>query len=267
MYALRFLVGVSMTVPVTGLWNLSTLTGLAAWVPVVAAIYLINGIADIEGDQRNGSKRPIATGALSVEAAWRAVGWLVLFGLSAAALVSYEMVALSLVMLAVGWAYSCGPWPLKNTVAGVLIGGSVLGFLTYLAGFVATPGGVLSVDFLVLAGGLSLWMGVVGGFTKDLKDVPGDRAAGRRTLPVRLGVRRAAVVAAVVAVVFALLYAGLVSSVAVALVPHSIGLFLGALAVAAIAGQPPGEGRTVPKWPYRAFMITQYFANLLAVWS
>nr|BFE70725.1 hypothetical protein GCM10020092_040260 [Actinoplanes digitatis] len=45
---------------------------------------------------------------------------------------------------------------------------------------------------------MALWM-AVGGVTKDLSDVRGDRLAGRRTLPILLGERRARRVMALVA--------------------------------------------------------------------
>src|SRR5690606_17643738 len=70
------------------------------------------------------------------------------------------------------------------------------GLFTYLAGWATVShavGGTAtlpSIEMCLFALALSLWMGVAG-TTKDLGDVVGDRATGRRTLPVLLGDARA----------------------------------------------------------------------------
>jgi len=49
---------------------------------------------------------------------------------------------------------------------------------------------------------LAAWIHLVREIVKDIEDEPGDRAAGRRTLPIRWGARRAGLLAGALAVTF-----------------------------------------------------------------
>jgi len=109
---------------------------------------------------------------------------------------------------------------------------------------------------------MSLWMALAG-TTKDLSDVAGDRAAGRRTLPVLLGDRWARrLMAGLVLVAGSVLLAGAVL-VAPRLLPPATVLGVGAVAVAGwvLAGTGSTDRRR-QRAPYRLFMGSQYAVHL-----
>lgn len=261
-YMLRFFVGACLS-NAAGFLGWRTLVGMASWACVCIAIYVLNGISDLTGDRVNRSSRPIASGALDVKVAWQTVACLVLFGLMAAATVSIRLAIAFVVMFALGWAYSFGSRPLKNSVAGLVFSGSSLGMLTYLAGWLAAGGGTFAADEIVVGIGLSLWMGLVGTATKDLKDVPGDRLAGRRTLPILLGARRARIVAGLIAVGYGLVFLLVVRAIAADVTPLAGSVLVGACGVAIIAWRStrPAASRNA----YHAYLITQCAANLSAL--
>jgi 4-hydroxybenzoate polyprenyltransferase len=227
---------------------------------VCIAIYVINGITDIHGDRRNRSSRPIASGALDTQTATQVIVWLALVGLFLAALVSIHLVIVFVLMFVVGCMYSCGAHPLKKNVAGVMAGGTALGVLTYFAGWLSTCGGTPGPDAIVLGVGMSLWMGLVGTSTKELKDVPGDRLSGRRTLPILLGTRCAKLVVATVALTYGCLFLQAVRSVAPGMILPAWCVLVGAVgvAVAACRSRGPRAGRNA----YDVYMITQYAVTL-----
>ncbi|MDG4784844.1 UbiA family prenyltransferase [Micromonospora sp. WMMD1102] len=266
--------------------------GALAWLCATWHIYLLNGLCDQVEDRHNRSGRPLASGALPLRAARTVAAGLAVAALGCAALLSWPMVLVVLGMLGLGWAYSAGPRPQKANVYGFVLVVTAGGLLTYLAGWLAA-GGVAALGgglpplpplpLLVLATAMSLWMSL-GGMTKDLSDVAGDRAAGRRTLPVVLGDRRARRLMAVLAVgvgaglclvasarvpellpagVVLLLGGGTVASCLAAPVPPTrSGASLPARLAAMVSGRP-GEasvqfGRNRLRLPYRAFMVTQY---------
>lgn len=236
---------------------------IVGWLPLVVAVYVFNGVTDVSSDRANGSNRPIASGRLTVNAAirWCMVSSLV--GLALCWLVDPRVLILGVVLLVVGWAYSDGP-SLKNRPIGFGVIVGVGAALTYLAGWFASPdrnAGSLPV-LLVVAG----WVGLCCA-SKDFSDVEGDRLAGRRTWPVLLGQRGAAYLLASVAVSGGI--AALVGSVLarVAVAPAAV-LMAGSILLAVVGVESAARAeRTVRRRPYRAFMATQYAANLAMICS
>jgi len=264
MYALRFVVG-AVLADVTGLLSWQFLAGLVSWTCVCVVIYALNGVPDVRGDRLNGSTRPIATGALPIRTAWQLIVWLTMLGLGSAALVSKAMVLAYMLMFVIGWAYSFPGRPLKNSVPGLVFTGTSLGALTYLAGWLTAHGGTPPVELVVFAVGMSLWMGLIGSATKDLKDVPGDLATGRRTLPIIVGARRAMGIAAILSLIFGVAFSVVVAVTAPALIVPSLSVLAGTLVLTATL--LVARRRTVDdgRGPYRIYMITQYAANFAAL--
>lgn len=240
-------------------------TTLLGWLSLSLAVYLLNGLSDVEADRSNGSARPIASGRLSSATA---TGWcagLAIGGLAAVAYAGAVVTLAALAYLALGWAYSAGP-RLKNYRYGsVLAVGGGAG-LTYAAGLVVAHEAAWRELALVLL--LSAWIGV-GSMSKDFSDIDGDAVAGRRTAPVLFGSRRAATTLAAQT---------LPTSVAVTLLGvtlHSIaawapGLLLvaGSVVLTVTARRfGSAQRRSVRRMPYRVFMSTQYLVDfaLLAV--
>ncbi len=109
---------------------------------------------------------------------------------------------------------------------------------------------------------MSAWMGI-GGLAKDLSDVEGDRAAGRRTLPLLWGERRAKSAIAVAAVTVGGSFLAAALTVAPALVPAAALVLAGSAALAAVSvGRWSTGDRGAQRRPYRLFMLTQYSAHL-----
>jgi len=239
----------------------AVLAGAVAWFLLTWAVYLLNGVADVVEDRANGSRRPIARGDLSPAAATRIVGSLAVAGLVVAATVSPLLVLLGAGQFLLGWAYSMGPAPLKRAAVPAAVSVVLAGLLTYAAGAVSA-GGSPAAHLLLFPAMMALWM-AVGGVTKDLSDVSGDRVAGRRTLPILLGERHArrimAMVAGAVAGGFVVLAAASPPAVRLA----SWLVLLGAVILACVVCTPASRGDAFRRrWPYRIFMATQYIAHI-----
>jgi 4-hydroxybenzoate polyprenyltransferase/chlorophyll synthase len=188
-FQLRFAAGLAMALAAGARWSGLAVIGAFAWVCATWVVYLLNGISDIDGDRRNGSRRPLASGRLSPAAAAHVCAVVAAIGVVAAALVSMPMVLLVTGMVMLGWLYSMGTRPMKASPVGFTIVVVLGGLLTYLASWLAVGTGMPPLSLLVFGAAMSLWMALAG-TTKDLADFHGDRAANRRTLPIILGDRR-----------------------------------------------------------------------------
>lgn len=266
-FQLRFITGAAFVVR-GALHPGGLVLGAAAWLCITWSIYLLNGVCDQTEDRRNGLARPLATGELPIAVARSMVLCLALGGLCAAAAVSWRVAALAALMLCLGWAYSAGPRPQKANVAGFAVVVTAGGLATYLAGwYAAGGGGVPGRGFWVLSVIMSLWMGMAGN-TKDLSHVLGDRAAGRRTLPLLLGDAAARRVIAGLTLALGTAAVALAWVGAYTMRPAAMMLAVGACSVvASLAAAEPGSSAIALRRPYRMFMATQYavHAMMLAV--
>jgi 1,4-dihydroxy-2-naphthoate polyprenyltransferase len=108
-----------------------------------------------------------------------------LAGLTLAVAVGWELLAVGAVAIAAGWFYTGGPRPYGYLGLGEL-------FVFVFFGVVATAGSayVQEEEFSSLAMGASIPIGFLVTallVVNNLRDIPGDRASGKRTLAVRLG--------------------------------------------------------------------------------
>lgn len=178
-------------------------TPTVLWLAAVAAIGFgaagnaLNDIWDAAGDRLNrpGGDRPLAAGRLARGTADLCVAGGTLLGVGAAALVSGTALLVGLGALVVMAAYSplLKRWGLPGNVAVALVAGLPLLY------------GALAVDRSatgLVPWSLAAWIHLVREVVKDLDDVAGDRALGRRTLPIALGARRAELIAATLAAAF-----------------------------------------------------------------
>lgn len=263
MYLLRFGTAALLTGGVAVLREPGVLLGGLSWLMAMWSVYTFNGVTDVVADRANQSSRPIARGALPADTAMASVYLLSGGALLLAALVSVPQTLLVVAVLAVGWAYSAGPRPGKETMSGFFAGVVLLGLLTFAAGAVSTGRLPADRNTVLFAVAMSAWMGCAGS-TKDLSDVVGDRLAGRRTWPVVLGERRARllIAACVQAVGWSFVVAGVLLRTDLVLAPVTV--LAGAIVVAVALVNPP-NARTHPRRPYRIFMTTQYVAHLVAM--
>jgi len=156
-----------------------------------------NDICDTAADRLNRApeQRPLTVGGIRRGTADLIVFLGALVGLGAAALVSGRQVIVALVALAVMLGYSprIKPLPAAGNLAVALIAG-----LPPFYGALAVGAPAAGVVPWVLAA----WLHLAREIVKDVEDEAGDRAIGRRTLPIVVGRRPAQVVAAGVALLF-----------------------------------------------------------------
>ncbi len=165
---------------------------------VCGASQAINDWFDREVDALNEPGRPIPSGRVPGSGGlWFAIGW-VLLSLLVAALLGPLILAAACVGLAMAWAYSAPPLRLKRNgwFGNAAVGISYEGLPWFTGAAVMTSAmpsvPVMAVAFLYSVGAHGIMT------LNDFKALRGDRVAGVRSLPVQLGVRRAAVVACVI---------------------------------------------------------------------
>lgn len=150
-----------------------------------AAGNAVNDLQDIVADRVNAPElHPLASGRLLVHTVHLVIWFGILLGIGAAALVSGQQVLVALLALVVMLGYSplLKRYGVPGNVAVAVVGG-----LPLFYGALATGQPAAGIVPWVLAAWLQLSRELV----KDLGDEAGDRAAGRHTLPVRVGLARA----------------------------------------------------------------------------
>jgi chlorophyll/bacteriochlorophyll a synthase len=187
---------VASGVPLGTQWPLAVVGVLLAGPLVCATSQAVNDWFDRHVDAINEPQRPIPSGRLPGR--WGlglAIAWTALSLLTATVLGPWGFAAAAL-GLVLAWAYSAPPLRLKrngwwgNAACGISYEG-----LAWVTGAAVMAGGQMpTLPSLILAALYSA--GAHGIMTlNDFKAVVGDRQMGIRSLPVMLGVRRAAVVA------------------------------------------------------------------------
>jgi len=212
------LVGTACAVRDTGEWN----HGIIVWRALAALVVSLaiqigtnyaNDYSDgIRGTDavRVGPVRLVASGLASASAVKRAAfasfAVAALAGLGLAAAAGWWLIAVGAAAFLAGWFYTGGPRPYGYAGFGEL-------FVFVFFGLVATVGTTyvqvekitgLSVAAAIPVGLISTALLV----TNNLRDIPTDATAGKRTLAVRLGDRRTRLLyVAIVVVVFAMVVA------------------------------------------------------------
>jgi chlorophyll synthase len=186
---------VSSGAPLVGHWPLILLGVLLAGPLVCGSSQAINDWFDRDVDAINQPQRPIPSGRIPGRwGLYIAIGWMLLSAAVAAMLGPWVFVA-GVVGLVLAWIYSAPPIRLKlnGWWGNSAVAASYEGLPWFTAAAVMT-GALPSTQILLLAGLYSF--GAHGIMTlNDFKSVEGDRRLGVGSLPVRLGVPRAARVA------------------------------------------------------------------------
>lgn len=140
----------------------------------------INDYFDMEIDQINRPDRPLPSGVLSRREAWWIWAGLSLLGAGMAVVLS--AVHLVVAVLCVGLLYAYSRWFKKTPFLGNLM---VAGIGSLGIGYGAlVMGGVQRVMWALL---YAFWATLARELVKDIQDMPGDQAAGARTLPIVWG--------------------------------------------------------------------------------
>ena len=186
-------------------FGVALLWGCLSAALATAASNAWNQVFDLEVDRINKPQRPLPSGAVSSRMAMIFGSLCAGAALGFAALVSVLFLACVAIGVGATWIYSAPPLRLKQRPIGALLAIALpRGLLVPVAGWaviaapdVSDPWALGVVAFLFVLGAAA---------TKDFSDVAGDRAYGCRTLPVILGVHRAARVVAPFLVAPFLLY-------------------------------------------------------------
>jgi 4-hydroxybenzoate polyprenyltransferase len=237
----------------------------AAWTLAVLAVYLYNGITDLHGDRVNGSRRPLARGALRPRFALGVTIGSALLALVTGVTLGPPSTLTVPGLLLAGYLYSGPHLSLKRRWDSAAALVTLAGFGTYYTGYATHARHWVEPDAAVLAIAvvMSLWMGLVGVPTKDLSDVEGDADSGRSNLAMGPGQRRARVAGALSAMLLATVLVGLAATRLPVLALPAGTLAIGAVAVAAVTLSPLSSGsRRRRRRPYRLFMVTQYAVHV-----
>jgi len=191
--------------PLGGIWgdfSVPLLSELPLWIAlvgfslVVASIYVINQIVDIESDRINHKLFLLPHGFISVRTAWILAACCALAGMATAFYFNNTMVILFGLGLVLGGCYNLKPVILKNRPwGGVFANFLGHGVLTYLVGWYAAR---QTLDTQALLSSLSPGFANAAVFlASTIPDASGDRATGKKTFCVRYGEKATAIVAAV----------------------------------------------------------------------
>jgi len=170
------------------------LAGVLLAILLNAASNAVNQLFDVEVDRVNKPDRPLPSGALTRGAAWgmAAAGALAALGIAwALPWPTLPVVATAAILV---YAYSGPPfrtkrlwWAANPTIA------IPRGTLLFIAGWTAVVGGegLGTAEPWILGGMYGVFV-LGAASTKDFADIPGDRAGGCVTLPIRFGVAQSA---------------------------------------------------------------------------
>ncbi|MDP1419629.1 1,4-dihydroxy-2-naphthoate polyprenyltransferase [Peribacillus simplex] len=131
-----------------------------------------------------------------------------LIGIYICAASSWWLAAVGLVCMLVGYLYTGGPLPISYTPFGELFSGLFMGFLIILIAFFIQTGDVSSTAILIAIPS-GILVGLIN-LSNNLRDHDGDKAHGRKTMPVVMGRKNALTF---MAIMFAFSYLWLVGLV------------------------------------------------------
>ena len=179
---------------------------------IVASIYVVNQIADIESDRINHKLFILPRGLLSVKTAWVCAILCALLGLYGSIFfLDNVMTLLFIISLVLGVFYNLPPVKLKNRAWGGVIANFLgHGILTFLVGWYAAN---INRELHLVAFNRGIVASLTAGFanaavflTTTIPDAAGDKSTGKRTFCVVYGEKNTAIAAAI-SCAFALIFA------------------------------------------------------------
>jgi 4-hydroxybenzoate polyprenyltransferase len=177
--------------------------GTAGFSLIVASIYVVNQIVDIESDRINHKLFLLPQGVISIRTAWIIAGLCALSGLviNAGIIADAPLTVISLLSLLLGALYNLPPAQLKNSPCGGVcasaLGHGMLTFLAgwYLAGTLYDAGGSIVLMSGLMSGIAPTLANAAVYLATTIPDAPGDRITGKKTFCVAYGEKKTAVVA------------------------------------------------------------------------
>lgn len=182
---------------------------------ITTGMFLLNDILDVELDRANGKKRPLPSGQVTTKQGWIFIIWTNAAAVALAMATANPMsMMLVLPMLAIGIMYSAPKIALDDRF---VIKTSVIALYYVLCaalGFTALYGvDAIAINPVVIAHAVIVLGGMrfISSVLNDTGDVDGDKAAGRRTIPIVIGkentVRMMIGIASAMAIASAVFYA------------------------------------------------------------
>ena len=161
---------------------------------VAVGMYILNDLVDADLDRANGKKRPIPSGIVSKRQAW---GFIMLTNSAAVALALVTLNPVSMIllapMLAIGIMYSAPKVALMNRFVIKNLSIAIFYMMCALLGMTSIYGADLAFSNPSVPVHSMAVFGVmifVGSIVNDLGDVKGDKAEGRRSIPIVMGGER-----------------------------------------------------------------------------
>ncbi|MDG5814529.1 UbiA family prenyltransferase [Chitinispirillales bacterium ANBcel5] len=167
---------------------------------LVASIYVVNQITDIESDRINNKLFLLPDGFISVKTAWVVALFCIFSGLMVGFFLGNAIFMLFIIALILGFLYNLPPVSLKNrAIGGVLANALGHGIITFLVGwFITKSDAVFSTDLLYTGLISSLAPGFANGavfLATTIPDAPGDLKTGKKTFCVSYGEKKTALAA------------------------------------------------------------------------
>lgn len=157
---------------------------------IIVGMYVLNDLIDADLDRANGKKRPIPTGKVTKNQAWAFITLTNGAGILLAALtLNPASVAVTSIVAAIGLMYSAPKIALKDRFVIKTLAIAIAIVLCALLGAMSTFG-LSATDSILVPVYVSVILGSMVFITSpfnDLGDVAGDKAAGRRTIPIVIG--------------------------------------------------------------------------------
>jgi geranylgeranylglycerol-phosphate geranylgeranyltransferase len=158
---------------------------------VTAGTYILNDLVDVDLDRANGKKRPIPSGQVSTRQAWSFV--VLTFGIAAVLiLLTFRPVSIviGMLMLLIGITYSAPKIALMKRFIVKTVSIAIFYNLCALLGMTSfyNLDSAASDPLITIRVLLTLATAVfISSTLNDMGDVAGDKAAGRRTIPIVIG--------------------------------------------------------------------------------
>ena len=158
---------------------------------ITTGMFLLNDILDIELDMANGKKRPLPSGQVTKAQGWIFIAWTNVAAVLLSIVTGNPASMLLVVpMLAIGLMYSAPKIALDDkfviktlVIAIYYVLCATLGFTSIYGIDLAISNPLMPIFAAALLGGMRFISSVL----NDTGDVDGDKAAGRRTIPIVIG--------------------------------------------------------------------------------
>lgn len=200
MYSLATLAGIFCVPGITGAMSVESellvIVSKVAILPVISLListgmYILNDLVDADLDRANRKKRPISSGLVSKKQAQNFVIWTngvaILLSLATSNVVSSILVA---PMLVIGILYSAPRFSLADRFVIKTLSIALFYVLCVILGITSTYGWDLAVSNPITPLYAATLLGAlifISSVFNDMGDFNGDRAAGRRTIPIVIG--------------------------------------------------------------------------------